>query len=309
MKSAAFRAAKGQDWNFGHVWSGSIDVCYGPDMPSGVAMRRLSMARPVRCLAVFGWCLIASGVPLPAIRPGDERAPTKDRSRPFPCMDSPCGCGTAEQCFSSCCCHSPAERLAWARAHGGDVEVLLALERLVMGTPDPALPPANRSPASRSAVASPVHGGLAASEAGSCCASVRESCCESVRSVAGAPSSGRCAAGQDRSAATVAGQHQPDAVGIAELPPGATAARVPDSRQADRGARGPAGAGRGIVLRAMLACQGVVPGLGAGPVALPPPVVEWCVEKMALESLAMTDDVAAGHAARPEPPPPRRAAA
>ena len=33
-------------------------------------------------------------------------------------MQSPCGCSTAEQCYASCCCHTPAERRAWAKARG-----------------------------------------------------------------------------------------------------------------------------------------------------------------------------------------------
>jgi hypothetical protein len=33
-------------------------------------------------------------------------------------MAGSCGCKTAEQCWRSCCCHSLAERLAWARARG-----------------------------------------------------------------------------------------------------------------------------------------------------------------------------------------------
>jgi hypothetical protein len=55
--------------------------------------------------------VVAGGLPLP------ETA-IKDRSVPFPCMDSPCGCVNAEQCWASCCCHTPAERLAWGREHG-----------------------------------------------------------------------------------------------------------------------------------------------------------------------------------------------
>ena len=41
----------------------------------------------------------------------------KDRRVPFPCMDKPCGCRSAEQCFKSCCCSSKAERIAWAKEH------------------------------------------------------------------------------------------------------------------------------------------------------------------------------------------------
>lgn len=68
---------------------------------------------------VIGWLsagmylLIAGGLPLPL-----SSSIKKDISTPFPCMNSPCGCQNAEQCWSSCCCHSPAERLAWARQHG-----------------------------------------------------------------------------------------------------------------------------------------------------------------------------------------------
>ena len=36
----------------------------------------------------------------------------------YPCSDCACGCASAEQCWRSCCCHSMAERMAWARVHG-----------------------------------------------------------------------------------------------------------------------------------------------------------------------------------------------
>lgn len=88
-----------------------------------------------RWVALGAWVFVASGLPLPAFgpRPGSGAANgtvAKDRSLPFPCMDSPCGCATAEQCFASCCCHSPAERLAWARAHDVNAAVLESLERI-----------------------------------------------------------------------------------------------------------------------------------------------------------------------------------
>ena len=37
---------------------------------------------------------------------------------PFPCQDCHCGCLTPEQCWTSCCCYTPEERLAWAEEHG-----------------------------------------------------------------------------------------------------------------------------------------------------------------------------------------------
>jgi hypothetical protein len=42
----------------------------------------------------------------------------KDNSQPFPCQSCPCGCKTAEQCWTNCCCFTPAERLAWAEKNG-----------------------------------------------------------------------------------------------------------------------------------------------------------------------------------------------
>lgn len=98
--------------------------------------------------ALLGYAVIAAGLPLPfgslpADRGGAGIDPVaalllaaKDRSRPFPCMGKPCGCASAEQCFTSCCCHSPAERLAWARARGCEAVVRAALARAA--TPPPA---------------------------------------------------------------------------------------------------------------------------------------------------------------------------
>ena len=42
----------------------------------------------------------------------------KDLSVPFPCQDKGCGCANAQQCWSSCCCHTDLEKLAWAKRHG-----------------------------------------------------------------------------------------------------------------------------------------------------------------------------------------------
>jgi len=50
------------------------------------------------------------GYPLP-------QAATHDHSVPFPCQDHHCGCISAEQCWTSCCCFTPAERIACAQRH------------------------------------------------------------------------------------------------------------------------------------------------------------------------------------------------
>lgn len=58
----------------------------------------------------FAYLIATLGLPLPA-------TVHKDASQSFPCQDHPCGCQTAEQCWRNCCCFTPEERWAWARAH------------------------------------------------------------------------------------------------------------------------------------------------------------------------------------------------
>jgi hypothetical protein len=132
-------------------------------------------------LALYG--LVASGLPLPtgsvpAGSAAQKKIAGKDRARPFPCMDKPCGCATAEQCFTSCCCHTPAETLVWARARGIEASVIDALTRRV----------AAAAPASRS-------GGCCSSKSPesepSCCSSaetdVDQAICSDYQSLAAEP--------------------------------------------------------------------------------------------------------------------------
>lgn len=95
---------------------------------------RLSSRRLKSCLpsgrhatatvALVAYLLAVVGIPLPA-------GPPKDRSRPFPCMDRPCGCKDAAQCWTSCCCTTPQERLAWARRRGIEAPNALTVLALV----------------------------------------------------------------------------------------------------------------------------------------------------------------------------------
>ncbi len=39
-------------------------------------------------------------------------------SEPFPCQSHACGCATAQQCWTSCCCFTPHQRLVWAVRNG-----------------------------------------------------------------------------------------------------------------------------------------------------------------------------------------------
>ena len=89
------------------------------------------------------YVVVASGLPLPIAggppavgSAAATQLADKDRSRPFPCLDKPCGCATAEQCFAACCCNTPAELLAWASTHDLDPATLHALTRRA-ATPAP----------------------------------------------------------------------------------------------------------------------------------------------------------------------------
>ncbi len=39
---------------------------------------------------------------------------------PYPCQFSKCGCQTREKCRTNCCCHTKAEKIAWAQVRGID---------------------------------------------------------------------------------------------------------------------------------------------------------------------------------------------
>jgi hypothetical protein len=75
-------------------------------------------------VALVAYLATAVGLPLP-------QSATIESSTPFPCQSHRCGCVSAEQCWRSCCCFSPAERLAWAKQHGVHVPeaVRLAMTR------------------------------------------------------------------------------------------------------------------------------------------------------------------------------------
>lgn len=63
----------------------------------------------VLSLVVVSMLAAIVGIPLPIVRL------KKDKSAPFPCMDRPCGCANAESCWRKCCCHTNAEKIAWAK--------------------------------------------------------------------------------------------------------------------------------------------------------------------------------------------------
>jgi hypothetical protein len=74
---------------------------------------RRGIGRRAVCAFLLGaYIVTAAGIPLPL-----ASGPVKTREL-FPCAMTRCGCDSAERCWRSCCCHSLAERLAWARRNG-----------------------------------------------------------------------------------------------------------------------------------------------------------------------------------------------
>jgi hypothetical protein len=210
-------------------------------------MHRLSYIHRITAwMALIGYLLVASGLPLPmgasapaaSDSPAAKRLAVKDRSRPFPCMDKPCGCATAEQCFSNCCCNTSAELLAWAKANRIDPAVISALTRRAA---EPALEASCCSTAAKT----------------SCCAdAAKPSCCESESS-------------------------EPEDIPVSV---------------------------HTVVLRAMLACGGIVAEWIAVGIALPPPSVVACARVTEpIASLILVDEVSLSDRVAPDGPPPRSA--
>lgn len=224
--------------------------------------REAILPRVTTWLVLVAYVLVVSGLPLPfgAARvdaAAEKRLAAKDRSRPFPCMDKPCGCATAEQCFTRCCCNTPAETLAWARAHRVDMAVLKALEQRV------------------AAVAAPL-AGCCATQAAKTVAAMKPSCC-----VQGATT--------QEHATGLCGEFQPQpAAGGAEhdLPADQPGSRV-------------------VVLRAMLACGGIVAQWFTAAVSLPPPKLTLAMSSVMVGRFTLADDEGSGLQSIPEPRPPR----
>jgi hypothetical protein len=77
--------------------------------------RRVARSLGRRCLSgalLAVYVVTAVGIPLPA-----ASGPQKSDEL-FPCAASACGCKSADRCWRSCCCHTLAQRIAWARTHG-----------------------------------------------------------------------------------------------------------------------------------------------------------------------------------------------
>ena len=59
--------------------------------------------------AAIAYLTLSLGIQLPL------PAAAKNSAQPYPCMNHPCGCASAEECWRHCCCTTLEERLRWAR--------------------------------------------------------------------------------------------------------------------------------------------------------------------------------------------------
>jgi len=243
---------------------------------------RAPLRRITTWLAILGYTLVASGLPLPLgsislgivapaapDSPAAKRLADKDRSRAFPCMDKPCGCATAEQCFTSCCCNTPAETLAWAKAHRIEPAVLAALEQRV----------AHSSQL------------VAKATKASCCSSkapvAEQSCCTSRQPAAVVFEDPKICSHEQSLAATPSTTEK----ATTEKVPSADERGEPQSRT--------------VTLRAMLACGGIVAEWFAAAAALPPPRLEVSLVMYELDVCTPGDEAGESLAASPAAPPPR----
>lgn len=70
-------------------------------------LRRIFQTSAI-CLVLAAFGVSAVGLPMPALVLNPTGAA-------YPCAAHGCGCHSAEQCWRRCCCHTPAQRLAWAK--------------------------------------------------------------------------------------------------------------------------------------------------------------------------------------------------
>lgn len=69
-------------------------------------------------IAVAYFAASLGAIPTPRVLGSLGILAKSSASERFPCEGCVCGCATADACWSGCCCHSLAERWAWAKANG-----------------------------------------------------------------------------------------------------------------------------------------------------------------------------------------------
>jgi hypothetical protein len=72
---------------------------------------RAGLRKGIAVFALAGYLAASVGFPAPNFGKSDAAGV-------YPCAGRGCGCRSAEECWRGCCCHTVAQRLAWAKAHG-----------------------------------------------------------------------------------------------------------------------------------------------------------------------------------------------
>ncbi len=235
-------------------------------------MHAANRTRRVTAWAMLAlYALVASGLPLPVAAPpagsaAEKKLAGKDRSKPFPCMDKACGCDSAERCFTNCCCNTPAETLAWAKARGIEPSVIDALTRRV-------------------AVAAP-----AASSSG---------CCSAPNAATPEPSC--CSADEDDVENAICSDYQ----SLAAEPKPAHVDVACQSEPVEPIANDAHFSGV-VILRDMLACGGIASWWSAIGASLPPPAIVTCeLPWPQVGVLPLVHSSVLGTGSPPDLPPPR----
>lgn len=225
-------------------------------------------------LSAVMYLVIAAGVPLPMAATVE-----KDLSQPFPCMNSPCGCQNAEQCWRSCCCHTPAERLAWAKAHG-------------------IAPPACLIAADMDEAESESHASSCGVKKAKCCAQGPRVEGQEVRAHSSSEKKMDCCA--NANVRSLQGGHSDD--------DGTAHSRSADHERDGHSHAHPA-ENQTVILIHALGCQGHGTDWLAGFVALAPKVMNWEYQPQPTATVAVFTSTPSSPAFPPSVPPPRFSAA
>jgi hypothetical protein len=123
--------------------------------------------RWICALLASGYAFAAAGIPLPV-------ATSTKSDQLFPCAAKGCGCDSAERCWRSCCCHTLAERLAWAAKNGVTPPAFALAEAKRAGLDAKGQPIVQAKVVTAAVLAK-----SCCSKKRTCCDSHTKSCCES----------------------------------------------------------------------------------------------------------------------------------
>ncbi len=84
--------------------------------------RSLTRHKLITFVVLIGFCIASLPLPVGTVSNAElfQSGSTSGSSsqQPYPCQHSLCGCKSAEQCWTNCCCNTPLQRRAWALKHG-----------------------------------------------------------------------------------------------------------------------------------------------------------------------------------------------